>query len=216
MKQRISRRRSRRRSRGKWSCTDCGKILYTFNGCTCDPEVPSLQYEEGDPSLQYEGEFFPSGGGGFTNKQSGGGGFINKQSGGGGFKTKPTKKPRCDNCRQRRTLTSGNFCSEFCKRESEELQAQQAKAFKDARESQAANMERQRRLHSEQEFQHLGNENYFEILQMPLQNNPTKKEIEKQYKKLALIYHPDKPEGSAEEFRKLTEARDFLLTIVKE
>jgi DnaJ domain len=41
--------------------------------------------------------------------------------------------------------------------------------------------------------------------------NPTIDMIKKQYRILALRYHPDKPSGSNESFRNLTEAYDFLI-----
>jgi hypothetical protein len=41
--------------------------------------------------------------------------------------------------------------------------------------------------------------------------NPTIDMIKKQYRRLALRYHPDKPSGSIESFHNLTEAYDFLI-----
>jgi hypothetical protein len=41
--------------------------------------------------------------------------------------------------------------------------------------------------------------------------NPTIETVKKQYRLLALRYHPDKPSGSTESFQKLTEAYDFLI-----
>jgi len=41
--------------------------------------------------------------------------------------------------------------------------------------------------------------------------NPSIETIKKQYRILALRYHPDKPSGSTESFHKLTEAYDFLI-----
>ena len=42
-------------------------------------------------------------------------------------------------------------------------------------------------------------------------SNPSIETIKKQYRILALRYHPDKPSGSTESFHKLTEAYDFLI-----
>lgn len=48
----------------------------------------------------------------------------------------------------------------------------------------------------------------YEILQVPL--SADKKEIKSQYKKLSLIYHPDKPTGNEKLFMKLRKAFDAL------
>merc|ERR1719211_537170 len=48
----------------------------------------------------------------------------------------------------------------------------------------------------------------YEILSVPL--NADKKTIKSQYKKLSLIYHPDKPTGNEKLFMKLTKAYDAL------
>ena len=50
--------------------------------------------------------------------------------------------------------------------------------------------------------------NFYNILDVP--ENASKEEIKKQYKKLAVKYHPDKEGGDEEEFKKISEAYEIL------
>lgn len=51
-------------------------------------------------------------------------------------------------------------------------------------------------------------ENYYEIL--GISKNATDAEIKKAYKKKAVKYHPDRPNGSEEKFKKINEANEVL------
>lgn len=50
--------------------------------------------------------------------------------------------------------------------------------------------------------------NLYEILE--LEKNASKEEIKKSYRRLSLLYHPDRPGGSPDKFKKINEAYDIL------
>ena len=50
--------------------------------------------------------------------------------------------------------------------------------------------------------------NLYEILE--IKENATSEEIKKAYRRLSLLYHPDRPGGSPEKFKKINEAYDIL------
>lgn len=51
---------------------------------------------------------------------------------------------------------------------------------------------------------------YYSVL--GLNSSAKKDDIERAYKKLSLKYHPDRPNGNADKFRKIQEAYDYLST----
>jgi DnaJ family protein B protein 4 len=51
-------------------------------------------------------------------------------------------------------------------------------------------------------------EDYYEIL--GIEKNSTNEEIKKAYRKLSLLYHPDRPGGSQDKFRKINDAYETL------
>lgn len=51
-------------------------------------------------------------------------------------------------------------------------------------------------------------ESYYKILN--IDENATSDEIKKQYRKLSLEFHPDRPNGNAEKFKKISEAYEIL------
>ena len=68
-----------------------------------------------------------------------------------------------------------------------------------------------------EEFMKLHNDLYFNPYKiMNLDKNYDKKELKKMYKKLALIYHPDRPEGDEKTFKEITQAYLYLLKKIKE
>lgn len=68
-----------------------------------------------------------------------------------------------------------------------------------------------------EEFMKLHNDLYFNPYKiMNLDKNYDKKELKKMYKKLALIYHPDRPDGDEKTFKEITQAYLYLLKKYKE
>jgi curved DNA-binding protein CbpA len=68
-----------------------------------------------------------------------------------------------------------------------------------------------------EEFMKLHNDLYFNPYKiMNLDKNYDKKNLKKMYKKLALIYHPDRPDGNEITFKEITQAYLYLLKKLKE